>query len=179
MSGLPIWQQPMYDPEAVQPMRDELLAVGFEELFTPEDVDNAINRNDDQTIFVMINSVCGCAAGSARPGVCEALQHPLIPDRLVTIFAGQEKAAVAHLRETYLAQFPPSSPSMALFKNGKPIFMVHRYMIEGRRPNEIARFLQQAFDEYCTRPGPSVTPEQYAEVVHARICGSKIPRFNG
>lgn len=179
MAGLPNWQQPNYDQEAVQPMRDELIAVGFEELLTPEDVDNALGNEDDKTVLVMVNSVCGCAAGSARPGLCESLQHTVIPNKLVTVFAGQEKAAVAHLREKYLGEFPPSSPSMALFKNGKVEFIIHRYMIEGRMPQEISHVLKQLFDEYCERPGPSITPEQYAQVVHARVCGSKIPRFNG
>ncbi len=178
MSQIPIWMQPTYDPEAVQPMRDELIAVGFEELYTPEDVENALGQKDDKTVLVMINSVCGCAAGSARPAVCEALQHTVIPDRLVTVFAGQEKAAVGHLRQTYLNMFPPSSPAIALFKNGEPIFMLHRHNIEGHTFEQVAAVLRQAFDEYCSRPGPSITPEQYAQVIHARACGSKIPRFN-
>lgn len=179
MAGLPIWQQPNYDPVAVQPMRDELIAVGFEELLTPEEVDKALGNQDDKTVLVMINSVCGCAAGSARPGVCEALQHSVIPDKLVTVFAGQDKTAVAHVRETYLSELPPSSPSVALLKNGKVLFMLHRYMIEGRRPQDISFMLRQVFDEFCQGEGPSITPEQYEQVVHARVCGSKIPRFNG
>ena len=179
MSQFPFLMQPAYDPEAVQPMRDELLAVGFEELYTPEDVDNAIGQNDDKTVLMMINSVCGCAAGSARPGVCEALQHSVIPDKLVTVFAGQEKAAVAHVREQYLNMFPPSSPAMAMFKNGQPIFMLHRFNIEGYTFDQIASVLKGAFDQFCTAKGPSITPEQYAQVKHARACGSKIPRFNG
>lgn len=178
MSQIPMWMQPTYDPNAVQPMRDELIAVGFDELLTPEDVDTAIHQKDDKTVLVMINSVCGCAAGSARPGVCEALQHAVIPDRLTTVFAGQDKAAVAHLRETYLNMAPPSSPAIALFKNGEPIVMLHRHNIEGHSYEEIAQVLKQIFDEYCTAEGPSITPEQYAEVQHARSCGSKIPRFN-
>ena len=179
MAGLPNWLQPNYDPVAVQPMRDELISVGFEELLTPEDVDNAIGKEDNKTVLVMVNSVCGCAAGSARPGVGEALQPSVIPDKLVTVFAGQDKAAVAHLRENYLGDLPPSSPSMALMKNGQVLFMVHRYMIEGRTHQQLAEALTHLFNEHCDRQGPSITPEQYAEVVHAVACGSKIPRFNG
>ncbi len=171
--------QPNYDPAAVQPMRDELIAVGFQELSTPGEVDQAIDVKDDKIVLLMINSVCGCAAGSARPGVCEALQHSVIPDRLVTVFAGQDKAALAHLREKYLPMFPPSSPAMALFKNGQVVGMMHRHMIEGHSPEEIAAALKEAFDQHCSAAGPSVPPEHYAQVVHARSCGSKIPRFNG
>jgi putative YphP/YqiW family bacilliredoxin len=179
MAGLPNWLQPNYDPVAVQPMRDELIAVGFEELLTPEDVDNAIGKEDNKTVLVMVNSVCGCAAGSARPGVGEALQHSVIPDKLVTVFAGQDKAAVAHLREKYLGDLPPSSPSMALMKNGRVLIMVHRYMIEGRTHQQLAEALRHLFNEHCEREGPSITPEQYDQVVHAVACGSTIPRFNG
>lgn len=171
--------QPTYDPEAVQPMRDELIAVGFEELSTPEDVDRLIGQQDDKTVLLMINSVCGCAAGSARPGVCAALQHHVIPDRLVTAFAGQDKAAVAYIREKYLGDFPPSSPCMALFQNGEVVFMLHRYMIEGQHHQEISQALVMLFDKFCSNQGPSITPAQYEQVVHARACGSKIPRFNG
>lgn len=171
--------QPNYDPVAVQPMRDELIAVGFDELTSPELVDQAINQKDDKTVLLVINSVCGCAAGSARPGVSEALQHSAIPDRLVTAFAGQDKMAINHIRDTYLADFPPSSPAMALFKNGEVIFMVHRHMIEGRTAQEIAFALKKLFDDYCNKEGPSISAEQYAQVVHAKMCGSQIPRFNG
>ena len=91
--------------------------------------------------LVLINSVCGCAAGSARPGVTVALQHNIIPDRLRTVFAGQDKAAVAHLRQQYLNEFLPSSPSVALMKNGEILFILHRHDIEGRSPQEIANRL--------------------------------------
>ncbi|RMF61297.1 MAG: BrxA/BrxB family bacilliredoxin [Calditrichaeota bacterium] len=179
MSDIPMWQQPTYDPVAVQPMRDELIAVGFEEILTPEAVDEAIGAKDDKTVLLVINSVCGCAAGSARPGVCEALQHKVIPDRLVTVFAGQDKLATQYIREKYLGQFPPSSPFIALFKNGEVQFVLPRFQIEGRSAEEIAQILIQAFDQFCSKEGPSITPEQYAQLVHARTCGSKIPRFNG
>lgn len=177
MNHFPIGMQPTYDPFAVQPMRDELIAVGFEELYTPEDVDRALTENPDRTVLVVINSVCGCAAGSARPGASLALQHKTIPDRLYTVFAGQEKEAVEHLRRKYLSEFPPSSPSMALFKNGEVVFMLQRYQIEGRTAEEIAEILKEVFDAHCSARGPSISPEQFAQVERARICGSKIPLF--
>lgn len=166
---------PIYDPEAVQPMRDELIFVGFEELLTPQTVEDVLSQNNDETVLVMINSVCGCAAGSARPGVTLALQHNIIPDRLVTVFAGQERDAVDHLRNKFLANIPPSSPFIALFKNRKAIYLMPRHKIEGRYDEEIADELKSVFDQFCKRPGPSVSPERYAELVHAKMCGSKIP----
>ncbi len=166
---------PMYDPVAVQPMRDELIYVGFEEALTPEAVDKAVNRNDGKTVLYVINSVCGCAAGSARPGVTLALQHSKIPDLLVTSFAGQDKAAVAHLRNTYLSNIPPSSPFIALFQNGEIKFVMPRHHIEGRTPGQIASVLIQVFDECCTKQGPSISKEDYEKLVHAKMCGSKIP----
>jgi putative YphP/YqiW family bacilliredoxin len=169
---------PMYDPEAVQPMRDELTAVGFEELITPEEVDAALAPQDNETVFCLINSVCGCSAGSARPGASMALQHRTIPDRLATVFAGMDIAATQHLRQKYLHEFPPSSPSMALLKNGQVLFMLHRRDIEGRHPQQIAEVLAEVFDQYCNRTGPSVSPEQYAQVMHAVACGSTIPRYS-
>lgn len=179
MNPVNITYYPMYDPEAVQPMRDELTAVGFEELTTPDEVDAALSKEDNQTVLCMINSVCGCAAGSARPGASLALQHHTIPDRVVTVFAGMDIAAVEQVRQKYLHEFPPSSPSMALLKNGKVLFMLHRKDIERRRPEEIAGVLTRVFEQYCSRKGPSVSPEQYAQVVHAIACGSTIPRYAG
>lgn len=167
---------PLYDQDAVQPMRDALVAVGFKELLSPKDVDDAINVNDDQTVLVMINSVCGCAAGSARPGVSLALQHNVIPDRMVTGFAGQERDAVDKIRQ-YITSYPPSSPSIAMFKNGKLIYFMQRYNIEGRSGEEIAAELREAFDELCTRQGPSIPPEAFEKVTYAVQCGSKIPLY--
>lgn len=177
MSNNPAWLTPSYDPEAVQPMRDELVAVGFQETLTTEEIDALLGVEDDKTTLLVINSVCGCAAGSARPGVCESLQNDVIPDRMITVFAGQDKAAVQHIREKYLGMVPPSSPFMALFKNGEPLFVLARHHIEGRMANEIAEILKHVFGEHCSAQGPSITPEQYAQVQHARSCGSKIPRF--
>lgn len=171
-----ISRPPMYDPDAVQPMRDELIAVGFAELLTPEEVDKAIKVKDDKTVLVMINSVCGCAAGSARPGVSLALQNKTIPDKLYTGFAGMERDAVDRIRE-YITDFPPSSPSIALFKNGELVYFMQRYDIEGRRKEEIAEALKEVFDEVCSNKGPSVSPENFAKIEYAKMCGSKIPLF--
>ena len=173
-----ISRPPMYDPEAVQHMRDELVAVGFTELLTREEVDKAIKVNDDKTVLVMINSVCGCAAGSARPGISLALQHATIPDKLYTGFAGMEREAVDRIRQ-YITNFPSSSPSIALFKNGELIYFMQRYDIEGRTRAEIAETLKEVFDELCTNKGPSISPEDFAKVEYAKMCGSKIPLFNG
>jgi len=166
----------MYDQNAVKPMRDELVAVGFTELLTPEQVDKAINVSNDKTVLVMINSVCGCAAGSARPGVSLALQNEIIPDDLYTVFAGQERDAVDKVRE-YIKGFPPSSPSIALFKNGELLYFMRRLDIEGFSAEHIANNLKQVFNELCSAKGPSITPEQFSQVMHAKACGSRIPLF--
>jgi putative YphP/YqiW family bacilliredoxin len=173
-----ISRPPMYDQEAVQPMRDELIAVGFEELLTPAEVEKALKVNDNKTILVVINSVCGCAAGSARPGVSLALQNKVIPDKLYTVFAGQERDAVDKIRQM-IGNYPPSSPSVALFKNGSLLFFMPRFEIEGRSPEEIAEFLKEIFNENCTSKGPSISAEQLAQVISAKQCGSKIPLFKG
>ena len=174
-----ISRPPMYDQDAVQPMRDELVAVGFEELLTPTAVDEAVNVKDDKTILIMINSVCGCAAGSARPGVSLALQNSVIPDKLYTGFAGQERDAVDKIRQLVGENYPPSSPSIALFKNGTLIYFMQRYEIEGRSAEEISDDLKEIFNEHCTGKGPSISPEQFAQVAYAKQCGSKIPLFKG
>ncbi|HEX2961538.1 MAG: BrxA/BrxB family bacilliredoxin [Bacteroidota bacterium] len=168
---------PIYDPEAVQPMRDELTYTGFVEARTPGEVDKYITDPTLGTVFVMINSVCGCAAGSARPGVNLALQNGRIPDHLVTVFAGQDRDAVDRVRG-YLSDFPPSSPSAALFKDGKLVYMMQRYDIEGYSPQEIAEKLVEVFNQFCTKEGPSISREDYAKLEYARACGSSIPRHN-
>lgn len=173
-----ISQQPTYDQAAVQPMRDELISVGFNELISPQDVDNALSNDSDETVLVMINSVCGCAAGSARPGVTLALQNNTIPDRFVTVFAGQEKEAAAHLRTNYLKDYAPSSPFIALFKNGKVLFVLQRFEIEGRSHQDIAIRLTDVFNKECKKQGPSISAEDYDKLVSAVACGSKIPKFS-
>jgi putative YphP/YqiW family bacilliredoxin len=172
-----VTRAPMYDPDAVQPMRDELIAFGFQEMKSPEEVDQLLGQSKGTTL-VFINSVCGCAAGSARPGVGAALQHKVIPDNMVTSFAGQEKDAVDRVRQHYLGEYPPSSPSMALFKDGKVVYMMERHMIEGRSPDQIAAQLVRVFDQFCSKQGPSISPEEYSQVRHAVACGSTIPRFS-
>jgi putative YphP/YqiW family bacilliredoxin len=166
---------PMYDPEAVQPMRDELVFVGFEEMLTPDAVDAAIARPG--ATLVMVNSVCGCAAGSARPGVTAALQHTTIPDSMVTVFAGMERDAVDRMR-MHFGDVPPSSPFIALFKDGLPVYFLQRFEIEGTGAQDVASRLKAAFNKHCTRQGPSIPAERYAELEHAVMCGSKIPRMN-
>jgi len=171
-------QTPMYDQNAVQPMRDALLAVGLSELLTAKDVEEAIDVEDNKTALVIINSVCGCAAGSARPGISLALQNEIIPDKLYTGFAGQEKDAVDRIR-LQLDGFPPSSPSIALFKDGKVLHFTQRHQIEGRTAEEIANEWKEIFNQHCSNKGPSISPENFAEVNQAVSCGSKIPLFNG
>jgi len=136
----------MYDPTLVQPMRDELTRVGVQELLTPEDVDKAMAESG--TTLVFVNSVCGCAAGGARPALRAALQHPNLPDRTVTVFAGQDREATQRAREYFLG-FPPSSPQIALMRDGKVVHMIQRHHIEGRSPEMIAENLKEAFDTYC------------------------------
>ncbi len=167
---------PMYDPTAVQPMRDELTAVGFEELLTPEAVDEVIGSSTG-LLFVVVNSVCGCAAGSARPAATSALQHSLIPDRFVTVFAGQEREAVDRMRSNFV-DVAPSSPCMALFKDGKLEVMLQRQDIEGRSADEIAEELRGHFADLAARPGPSIPAEEYERLEYERTCGSRIPRLN-
>ncbi|MBA4251802.1 MAG: BrxA/BrxB family bacilliredoxin [Chlorobiaceae bacterium] len=171
-----ISRSPMYDEDSVQPMRDELVAVGFEELRDAKSVADTIDVKDDKTILVMINSVCGCAAGGARPGVSLALQNDVIPDKIATVFAGQDGDAVDELRKR-ITNMPPSSPSIALFKNGEVIFFLPRHEIEGFGPTEIAQKLVTVFNKACTRKGPSVPKEQYDKVLSAKACGSKIPLY--
>ncbi len=131
----------------VAPMRAELTNIGFTELKTPEEVDAAIPQGQGTTL-VVVNSVCGCAAGSARPGVAAAMKNDKLPSNLVTVFAGMEKDAVDKAR-SYMMPYPPSSPSIALFKNGELVHMIERHHIEGRTAQMIADNLKAAFDEYC------------------------------
>ena len=138
----------MYPEELVKPMREQLTQFGFDEFKTAEAVDNHLKDHKGTTLIV-INSVCGCAAGTARPGAVMALQHSdKKPDHLATVFAGVDMEAVARTRE-YTLPYPPSSPSMALFKDGELVHMVERHHIEGRPAEIIAQHLVQVFDEYC------------------------------
>lgn len=136
-----------YDPRFVQPMRDDLRRVGFSELLTPAEVDAAVGEKQG-TLLLVVNSVCGCAAGRARPAVKQALARAARPDRLATVFAGMELEATSRAR-SYFAPYPPSSPQIALFKDGRLVFMLERKDIEGRAPEEIAGDLVAAFAEHC------------------------------
>ena len=133
-----------YSPLMVLPMKQELTAIGFEELLTPEDVDRWMAESSSSAMLV-INSVCGCAAGQARPGVRLALEHPARPERLATVFAGQEVEATARAR-AHFADIPPSSPSIALFKDGELVYFVPRHRIESRSADDVAADLTAAFD---------------------------------
>jgi len=137
----------MYPPELVAPMKSDLTNAGFTELTTVDQVDETMQQKSGSTL-VVINSVCGCAAANARPAAKKAVQHSKRPDRLVTVFAGVDKDAVEQARK-YMLPFPPSSPSMALFKDGKLVHFVERHHIEGRPADMIAENLMAAFDEYC------------------------------
>lgn len=136
----------MYPEELVKPMREELTKNGFSALYTAEDVDNAIAAKG--TTLVMVNSVCGCAAGTARPGTVASLQFDKKPDNLTTVFAGVDKDAVDQARK-YMLPYPPSSPSIALFKDGKLVHFIERHHIEGRPADMIAENLKMAYNEYC------------------------------
>lgn len=136
-----------YPPMMVQPMREELTRIGFEELMTPDEVDRVM-QDTHGTLLVVVNSICGCAAGAARPGVALALEKGPQPDRLTTVFAGMEIEATDRAR-AHFAPYPPSSPQIGLFKEGKLVHMMERSDIEGRPASEIAANLAEAFAEHC------------------------------
>ncbi|NQX97088.1 MAG: BrxA/BrxB family bacilliredoxin [Flavobacteriales bacterium] len=136
----------MYPPELVAPMKEELTSVGFEDLTTVEQVDEAITA--EGTTLVIINSVCGCAAANARPAAKMSITNDKKPNRITTVFAGVDSDAVAQARK-YMLPYPPSSPSMALFKDGKIVHCIERHHIEGRPAEMIAENLAEAFNEYC------------------------------
>ncbi len=136
-----------YPEMLVSPMRAELSNNGFEELKSSEDVENAFEQTDG-TMLLVVNSVCGCAAGSCRPGVIHSLDGDKKPEKLVTVFAGQDLEAVAAARQN-LVPYPPSSPAIALFKDGKLVHMIERHNIEGRTAQMIADNLKHAYEQYC------------------------------
>ena len=140
-----------YNPIMVRPMREELTSVGFEELRTPEDVDRFIEGSSG-TALLVVNSICGCAAGMARPGVRLALQRAPRPDRLVTVFAGQDLEATQRAR-SYFAEYPPSSPSMALFKGSEVVEFIPRHRIEGRTAEEVAGDVAAILEKHCAAVG--------------------------
>jgi putative YphP/YqiW family bacilliredoxin len=136
-----------YMLDMVQPLRDDLTRLGIQELRTPEEVEEKLPTASG-TALVVINSVCGCAAGQCRPGVAEALQHDVLPDHQFTVFAGQDKEATAKARE-YFLPYPPSSPSIALMKDGELVYFIERHQIENRGAGDIAADLTAAFDRFC------------------------------
>lgn len=139
-----------YPEEWVKPAREELIQLGVQELHTPQEVDEAL-KDKEGTVMVVVNSICGCAAGKARPGIARALQDEPRPDLVTTVFAGQDVEATARARE-YFLPYPPSSPSVALLRDGKLVFMLQRHQIESREAEAIAGDLREAFQEYCEPP---------------------------
>ena len=138
-----------YPEIMIRPMREELTRLGFEELKTSAQVDDAV-KNANGTLMVVVNSICGCAAGKARPAIALALQHEVKPDKIATVFAGADIEATERARN-YFTGYRPSSPSIALLKDGKLVYMLERHQIEVRGPSEIAEELTRAFDQHCVR----------------------------
>jgi len=138
-----------YPEEVIRPMRQELTRLGVAELRTPEAVDEAI-RNSPGTVMLVVNSICGCAAGKARPGIALALQHDVRPDKVATVFAGADVEATERAR-SYFTGYRPSSPAIGLLRDGQLVYMMERYQIEGKGPEQIADELKRAFEQCCTR----------------------------
>lgn len=136
-----------YPEIMIRPMREDLTRLGVEELRTADAVDTAV-KNSAGTLMVVVNSICGCAAGKARPGVAMALQHENKPDKVATVFAGADIEATERAR-SYFTGYSPSSPSIAILKDGELVYMLERYQIEGRNADQIATELTQAFDQHC------------------------------
>jgi putative YphP/YqiW family bacilliredoxin len=139
-----------YPEIMIRPMREDLTRLGFDELRTPEAVDATI-ADSKGTLMVVVNSICGCAAGKARPGVALALQNRARPDRMATVFAGADIEATERAR-SYFTGYGPSSPSIAILKDGQLVYMLERYQIEGQDATQIATELRSAFDKYCSQP---------------------------
>src|SRR4029079_14604400 len=133
----------------IRPMREELTRIGVEELRTPEDVQTTI-ENSKGTVMVVVNSICGCAAGKARPGIARALQHSVRPDKVATVVAGADIEATEKAR-SYFTGYAPSSPSIALMKEGKLVYMMERRQIEGKDASQVANELIQAFEQHCAK----------------------------
>ena len=144
----------MYDERFVTPMRQELTRLGIEEMRTPQEVDAKL-KDTKGTTLVVVNSVCGCAARNARPAVASALRHEVLPENLTTVFAGQDGEATSRAR-SYFTGYPPSSPQIALLKDGRVVHMIERHQIEGRSSEQIAKDLTEAFDRWCAGT-PSAT----------------------
>lgn len=138
-----------YSELMIRPMREELTRIGVEELRTPDAVEQTL-ENSQGTVMVVVNSICGCAAGKARPGIAQALQHSVRPDKVTTVFAGADIEATEKAR-SYFTGYAPSSPSIALLKDGKLVYMMERRQIEGKDAFQVASELVQAFDQHCAR----------------------------
>jgi putative YphP/YqiW family bacilliredoxin len=138
----------MFPEQMIRPMREELTNIGFSEMRTPEDVDKTL-KGEKRTVLVVVNSVCGCAAGRARPAVANSLSNSARPEVLATVFAGQDREATERAR-SYFTGYAPSSPSIALMRDGKIVFMLERSDIEGRDPRSISADLTSAFDRFCS-----------------------------
>jgi putative YphP/YqiW family bacilliredoxin len=136
-----------YNPALVAPMRAEVTRLGAKELTTAADVDAALG-DQKGSMLVFVNSVCGCAAGNARPALALALEHSVVPQQVVTVFAGQDLEAVSRARQ-FFGEYQPSSPSMALLRDGEVVYFIHRHQIEGRSPRDIAANLTAAFAKFC------------------------------
>jgi len=163
--------QPLYDPNAVRPMWEGLAKCGVTPLKSSQEVDEAVRAKG--TTLVMVNSVCGCAGGIARPGVMLALQHKVIPDQLTMVFAGVDREATERARE-HMVGIAPSSPSIALFKDGALVHMLERRHIERMTDQEVAQNLTIAFDQNCERAGPSVAPE-----IYQKAKATQFPLYSG
>ena len=168
---------PTYDPQAVKPMVEELTNVGVESLSTADDVDRVL-LNSTGTSMLVINSVCGCAAGSCRPGVVAALQNKIIPNNIATVFAGVDMEAVERAR-AIMSDVQPSSPNVAIFKDGELLGILQRQHIEQMNAEMIAEALVKVFDEHCDGEGPSVAPDVAENNEHVERCGTTIPLYNG
>jgi putative YphP/YqiW family bacilliredoxin len=140
----------MYDERIVGPMREELTRLGVQETRTAQEVDEVLGEKKG-TVLVVVNSVCGCAAGMARPAVALALEHDVRPEKMITVFAGNDREATARVREKYLPGYRPSSPAIALFRDGQVVKMLERWQIEGRAAHDIAVDLVSAFDQFCVK----------------------------
>jgi putative YphP/YqiW family bacilliredoxin len=143
-----------YPEQLIAIMREDLTQHGVEETRTPAEVDRLLTGNPGEVVMMVVNSVCGCAAGKARPGVAMALEHGVRPAKVATVFAGGDVEATGRVRE-YAGQLPPSSPCVYLFRDGKPIYLLPRHQIENRQAPEIAKMLTGAFDEFCAKSEPA------------------------
>lgn len=146
-----------YPEMMIRPMREDLSRLGIEETKTPEQVDQALTQSEG-TVMVVVNSICGCAAGKARPGVALALQHDVRPDRAITVFAGADIEATERAR-SYFIPYRPSSPQIAILRDGKVVYMMERHQVEGQTATQIARALTEAFDRFCS-PASAATAAQ-------------------